>query len=57
MRTINFTLLAVLSYIAMIDAIPIEYGALAARGMMARSQEEYVSLYKSNHTGEDECSI
>jgi hypothetical protein len=41
MRIINFTLLAVLSCIAMIGAMPIEDGALA--GSIAR-REEYVPL-------------
>jgi hypothetical protein len=48
MRTINFTLFAVLSCIAMIGAIPIEDGALA--GSIARRQDlPYVPLQQQLH--------
>ncbi|KAI0268921.1 hypothetical protein BGY98DRAFT_1017919 [Russula aff. rugulosa BPL654] len=50
MRTIDFTLLAVLigSYIAMVGAIPVGDGSPA--GSIARRDEEYV-FYNSSYTG------
>lgn len=52
--TINFTLFAVLSCIAMIGAIPIEDGALA--GSVTRRQDlPYVPLQQQLH-GEHGCS-
>ena len=55
MRTIDFTLLAVLigSYIAMVGAIPVGDGSPA--GSIARRDEEYVPLQQQLH-GEHGCS-